>query len=245
MGGIRYQEQVFDEAVAGILSSLMMFASLSLLIPAAFEVASSESISGAHDNVLVLSRGTAVILLVLYVLCLVFRFRTHPALFKYRLQHLDGEEQPEGDSEINEEANNPSPVAAGLVFSVTTVFIVICTIYLVNSIGGFTQAWRISKTSVGLFLLPTIRLPNLIDCCVLAWEDDLNLAFLYSIRSSTQAALFVMPLMVLLGWAIGQSMTLRFQSFESVVFFLSVLVVNRLNRNGRGNYLKGALCLGM
>ena len=73
----------------------------------------------------------------------------------------------------------------------------------------------------------------------------MNAAFGYSIRSSTQVALFVMPSMVLLGWAIDQPMTLCFELFESVVFFLSVLVVNRLNRNGRSNYLKGLLCLGM
>ena len=41
-----------------------------------------------------------------------------------------------------------------------------------------------------------------------------------------QIALLVTPFLVILGWIIGQDMTLHFETFETVVFFLSVLVVN-------------------
>ena len=41
-----------------------------------------------------------------------------------------------------------------------------------------------------------------------------------------QIALLVTPFLVILGWIIGQPMTLHFETFETVVFFLSVLVVN-------------------
>jgi Ca2+:H+ antiporter len=39
-------------------------------------------------------------------------------------------------------------------------------------------------------------------------------------------------------------MTLHFHSFETVVFFISVLVVNYLIVDGKSNYLEGAMCLG-
>lgn len=41
-----------------------------------------------------------------------------------------------------------------------------------------------------------------------------------------QIALLVTPFLVILGWILGQPMTLHFETFETVVFFLSVLVVN-------------------
>ena len=39
-------------------------------------------------------------------------------------------------------------------------------------------------------------------------------------------------------------MTLNFEAFETVVFFLSVLVVNYLIQDGKSNYLEGCMCLG-
>ncbi len=66
----------------------------------------------------------------------------------------------------------------------------------------------------------------------------MDLAIGVAIGSSMQIALFVTPFLVILGWIMGEEMTLRFQSFETVVFFLSVLVVNYLIQDGKSNYLE-------
>ena len=54
------------------------------------------------------------------------------------------------------------------------------------------------------------------------------LAIGVAIGSSMQIALLVTPFLVILGWIINQPMTLKFESFETVVFFLSVLITNYL-----------------
>ena len=59
--------------------------------------------------------------------------------------------------------------------------------------------------------------------------------------SSIQIALLVTPFLVILGWTIGQPMTLHFETFETVVFFLSVLVVTYVIADGKSNYLEGAM----
>jgi Ca2+:H+ antiporter len=46
---------------------------------------------------------------------------------------------------------------------------------------------------------------------------------------------------VILGWVTGQPMTLHFETFETVVFFLSVLVVTYVILDGKSNYLEGAM----
>lgn len=53
-----------------------------------------------------------------------------------------------------------------------------------------------------------------------------------AIGSSMQIALLVTPFLVILGWIIGQPMTLHFETFETVVFFLSVLVVTYVIQDG-------------
>ncbi|KAI5292696.1 hypothetical protein KEM55_007591, partial [Ascosphaera atra] len=58
-------------------------------------------------------------------------------------------------------------------------------------------------------------------------------------------ALFVTPFLVILSWVMGREMTLHFETFETVAFFLSMLVVTLLIMDGKSNYLEGGLCLGM
>lgn len=73
----------------------------------------------------------------------------------------------------------------------------------------------------------------------------MNLAVNIALGSGLQIALLVTPLLVILGWAIGQPMSLYFQTFETIVFFVSVLVANFLILDGESNYLEGAMLIGM
>lgn len=69
----------------------------------------------------------------------------------------------------------------------------------------------------------------------------MDLALGVAIGSSMQIALLVTPFLVILGWIIDEPMTLHFQTFETVVFFLSVLVVSYVCADGKSNYLEGSM----
>lgn len=56
-----------------------------------------------------------------------------------------------------------------------------------------------------------------------ALKNKMDLAVGVSVGSSMQIALLVTPLMVLLGWIIGQNMTLNFNTFETAILFITVL----------------------
>ena len=58
-----------------------------------------------------------------------------------------------------------------------------------------------------------------------------------------QIALFVTPIIVLLGWIIGVNMSLYFSLFETISLFVSAFIVNFLVIDGRSNYLEGALLI--
>ena len=240
-GGLKYHEQKFNETVASTMSSLMAVASASLIIPATLYAALARSESDSEETLLILSHGTAIILLILYVMYLVFQLRTHTDLF-------DEEEREgnDGDGDGSEhEEHILGPWSAGVALVVITVAVAVCAEYLVDSIDSIVETAHISKTFIGLILLPIVgNAAEHVTAVVVALKDKMNLAIGVAIGSSMQIALLVTPFLVLLGWAIDKPMTLHFETFETVVFFLSVLVTNYLIHDGKSNYLEGAMLLG-
>ncbi|TKA72941.1 hypothetical protein B0A49_08799 [Cryomyces minteri] len=232
------KEQTFNSTVASTMSSLMAVAAASLIIPATLYAALSHSKSSTEGNILVLSHGTSIILLILYVMYLYFQLKSHKELF-------DEEQQAEGGDGAEQEAAILSPWAAGVALVLVTVVVAVCAEYLVDSIDSIVQTAHISKTFIGLVLLPIVgNAAEHVTACVVAYKNKMDLAIGVAIGSSMQIALFVTPFLVILGWIIHQPMTLHFQMFETVVFFVSVLVVNYLIQDGKSNYLEGAMCVG-
>lgn len=243
-GGIKESEQKFNATVASTMSSLMAVSSASLIIPATLYAVispSSSSDKGAHqdaeDNILILSHGTAIILLILYTLYLIFQLYTHTELFDEPKKPVDeGENGQDGEDgeggqqeEEEEEPHILNPVAAGVALVVVTVMVAICAEYLVDSIDSIVETAHISKTFIGLILLPIVgNAAEHVTAVVVSYKGKMDLAIGVAIGSSMQIALLVTPFLVILGWIIGQDMTLHFETFETVVFFLSILIVNYL-----------------
>lgn len=223
------------------MSSLMAVASASLIIPATLYAVMADG-KGTHDadaqnTVLFLSHGTSIIMLVLYILYLYFQLYSHHALF------ADVENQEGGDE--SDDGNTLSPVAAGVALVVITVLVAVCAEFLVGSIDSIVQSAHISKTFVGLILIPIVgNAAEHVTAVIVAYKGKMDLAINVAIGSSLQIALFVTPFLVILGWIIHEPMTLQFQGFETIIFFVSVLIVNYLIQDGKSNYLEGAMCLG-
>lgn len=238
-GGIKRQECHFNPTVASTMSSLMTVASTSLVIPATLYAALRRSANDTEKDILVLSHGTAIILLLLYILYLYFQLYSHSNLF----EATDPETGERVESD--EEPHILGPFAAGTALVVVTILVAVCAEYLVGSIDAIVETAHVSKTFIGLILIPIVgNAAEHVTAVVVAYKNKMDLAIGVAIGSSMQIALFVTPFLVILGWIIGQPMTLHFQGFETVVFFLSVLVVNYLIGDGKSNYLEGAMCLG-
>ncbi|EXJ72871.1 calcium/proton exchanger [Cladophialophora psammophila CBS 110553] len=235
VGGIRYPEQSFNSTVASTMSSLMTVATSSLIIPATLYAVMSNN-KAQDDNIMILSRGTSIILLLIYVAYLYFQLKSHANLFD------DAEAQGRED----EEAQLLGPWAAGIVLVIITLLVSVCAEYLVGSIDAIVEEAHISKTFIGLILIPIVgNAAEHVTAVIVAWKNKMDLAIGVAIGSSLQIALFVTPFLVVLGWIIDKPMTLHFETFETVSFFLASLVVVLLIQDGKSNYLEGLLCLGM
>ncbi len=211
----------------------MAVSTASLIIPATLYAVMRQSNADVDKdaNIELLSHGTAIILLILYILYLIFQLKTHSKFFDEEENvaengGLDGDTANEP-----EEKEEPilSPWAAAVALVIITVGVAICAEYLVDSIDSIVETAHISRTFIGLILLPIVgNAAEHVTACVVAWKNKMDLAIGVAIGSSMQIALLVTPFLVILGWIIGQPMTLHFETFETVVFFLSVLITNYL-----------------
>ncbi len=233
-------QQNFNSTVASTMSSLMTVAAAALIIPAALYNVLPED-ADLEGTMLILSHGTAIILLILYVMYLGFQLRTHVGLFDEQDEERTVED-PENPGQRIPEQPMMSPWAAAIVLLLTTAAVSVCAEYLVDSIDSLVETAHISKTFVGLVLIPIVgNAAEHVTAIVVALKDKMDLAMGVAIGSSMQIALLVTPFLVILGWIIDQPMTLHFQTFETVVFFLSVLVVTYVIQDGKSNYLEGAM----
>lgn len=259
-GGLGRDEQTFNNTAASTMASLMAVASASLIIPAALYQTTKEP---NFDSILQLSRATAIVILILYLMYIYFQFFSHHRLFTEDggATILTGEAQATQGQPTNGRSTTTTATAtpneaphdtvltrnqAALVLLSATVIVSVCADYLIKTIDNIVDAVGLSKTFIGLILIPIVgNAAEHVTSVVVAREDKMNLAVNIALGSGLQIALLVTPLLVILGWIIGQPMSLYFQTFETVVFFVSVLVANYLILDGKSNYLEGAMLIGI
>ncbi|CAN0085145.1 unnamed protein product, partial [Discosporangium mesarthrocarpum] len=139
-----------------------------------------------EEEVLVISRFTGVFLLLMYIQLMVFQFKTHAHLF---------------EEEEKEEAGLSLPTAC-VGLAAITALVSFLSEFLVDAIDGFTQEAHLSKTFVGIILLPIIgNAVEHVTAVTVAMKNKMELAMGVAVGSATQVAMFVVPVVVLSGWA--------------------------------------------
>ncbi|KAJ2979063.1 hypothetical protein NUW58_g7301 [Xylaria curta] len=263
-------EQEFASITAQTTASLMTLSAASIILPGALFMIvkrDHENPKDGRDITLSLSRGTAIILLLIYVLYLWFQLRTHHNLFgggpagveagPAQIEEAEAErgevDRVNHGVDLNAEGGGNSehevvmsPWSAGAVLVVTTVLVSICADYLVESIDSLVERGGISRSFIGLILIPIVgNAAEHVTAVVVAIKNKMDLAMGVAIGSSIQIALFVTPFLVVLGWIMDRDMDLHFETFETVAFGLSVLVVIYTVQDGKSNYLEGAMLISL
>jgi len=187
-----------------------------------------------ETRLLILSRGTAIVMLIIYGLFLFFQLKTHKKLYA----------DPSG-AEEEEEKNMTWPMSL-VALATITLLVAVCSEYLVDSIGGITEAWGISETFAGMILLPIVgNAAEHLTAVTVSIKNKMDLAIGVAVGSSQQIAMMVTPLMVILGWIMGQPMSLYFEVFETAVLFMTVILVFALVIDGSSNWLEGSMLMGV
>lgn len=143
-----------------------------------------------------------------------------------------------------EEKPKLNRLTAIIVLLVTTALVAVCAEFLVDSINYLVSTTGVSETFIGLIILPIVgNAAEHVTAVTVASKNKMDLAIGVALGSSIQIALFVTPVIVLLGWILNTEMSLYFSLFETVSLFASAFIVNYLMLDGRSNYLEGALLI--
>ena len=185
---------------------------------------------GGDSRLLDLSHIAAAILLLVYGLFLLFQFRTHVHLFATDGSHHEEPEMTQRDSIV--------------LLVVATVLVSWMAEILVHSVEYAAEDFGLPHLFIGVILLPLFgNAAEHFTAVTVAGKDKMDLSFAISMGSSTQIAVFIAPLMVIVAWALGVPLTFEFGILETVSAFLAVLIVNSIAADGKSNWLEGAMLL--
>eukprot|EP00640_Fibrocapsa_japonica_P004248 CAMPEP_0113945960 /NCGR_PEP_ID=MMETSP1339-20121228/53329_1 /TAXON_ID=94617 /ORGANISM="Fibrocapsa japonica" /LENGTH=235 /DNA_ID=CAMNT_0000951823 /DNA_START=104 /DNA_END=811 /DNA_ORIENTATION=- /assembly_acc=CAM_ASM_000762 len=214
-------------------SSLLLLSSLALVLPTVvWHSHHHETMGEAMDELsgeLTISRLAAVMLLFIYTQLLFFQLKTHRSLF-------------EDDDDNDEEPMSFWFALGGLAF--VTVLVTFFSDYLVSSIDGFTEEAGLSKTFVGIILLPIVgNVVEHIAAVTVAMKDKMELAMGIAVGSGAQVSIFVIPATVIIAWAMDKPMSLSFTTFEISTYAMAIIIVAHCVSSGSSNWLYGSMLI--
>ena len=227
IGGLRHGTQTFSQRIASSNAALLVLAVIGLFVPAVFAFTTSDPEQGTltEESVLV-----AVALMAGYVLSLIYQF-TNP-------------DETLGGHGATGEHGGPAWTAriAIVVLVLAAVLLAVLSEILVDSIETFIDSFGLSTFFVGVVLVPTIgNLAEHLVAVQLAAKDKMEFAMAVAYGSSLQVALFVAPILVVIGAVMGQPMDLVFTPLEVAAVAAAVGISALIALDGESNWLEGAL----
>jgi Ca2+:H+ antiporter len=237
VGGWGRREQRFEAQAVTAQSAMLLLAVTALVMPAVFQLVDGGSLPlpGAEDlrfssTLEHLSLAVAMVLMFSYLAGLVFSLRTHRDIFN-----------PDSELRTGGWTTRQSVIA----LAIAGVIVGVMSEILVGSIANAAESIGLSEFFIGAIVVAIVG--NVAEHWVavyVARKDQMDLAVNIAIGSSTQIALFVAPLLVLLSFVFGDHpLALVFNGFELAALILAVLIANRVTFEGRSNWFEGVQLL--
>jgi Ca2+:H+ antiporter len=229
-GGFRYKEQTFSRENIGIQSSMLFLAIIGLAVPT---ILASTILSPLENQVQILSDALAVILLIVYILGIVFTFITHKHLFT----------PPETTQDIQESLGTHwSKKKSFLLLAVSMAGVIVVSEILVASVETTGEELGFGQLFVGAIIVGIVgNAAEHSSAILLARKGKMELSIGIAAGSGTQIALFVVPILVFAGIAMGQPFTLVFTLLELATLFLAAIILNLIVHDGKSNWFEGVM----
>ncbi|MSU77663.1 MAG: calcium/proton exchanger [Gemmataceae bacterium] len=234
-GGCFYRKQTFNRTSASLGATLLALAAIGLIIPTIhFELTKDAVRQGTVVEPNYLSEEIAIVLALMYVLSLLFTLLTHKHLFAGK----------ETEKDIHAEPPEWSKAVALTVLLVATAGVALMSEMLVGSVEAAGTALGMNHVFVGVIVVAIIGNAAEHSTAVLvAMKDQMDLAVTIAIGSSIQIALFVAPVLVFVGMAMGVRMDLHFSAMEVIAVIVAVAVTAMISQDGETNWMEGAMLL--
>jgi len=242
-GGFRFKEQKFSRENIGFQSSMLFLAIIGLAVPTimAYTVLPPSEHPG---EIQLLSDSLAIILIIVYILGIIFTFFTHKHLFV----------QPEEPATAA--GNGAQPAAAHdddhhghwskkksfILLAASMAGVIVVSEILVGSVEATGEELGFGELFVGAIIVGIVgNAAEHSSAILLARKGKMELSIGIAAGSGTQIALFVVPILVFAGIALGQPFSLVFTLFELAVIFLAAIILNLIVHDGRSNWFEGVM----
>ncbi|HJU34275.1 MAG TPA: calcium/proton exchanger [Nitrososphaera sp.] len=231
-GGFRYKELSFSRENIGIQSSMLFLAIIGLAVPTIL----ATTILSPSDNqvqVQILSDALAIILLIVYILGIMFTFITHKHLFT----------PPETTQEMQEShGTHWSKKKSFLLLAVSMAGVIVVSEILVASVETTGEELGFGQLFVGAIIVGIVgNAAEHSSAILLARKGKMELSIGIAAGSGSQIALFVVPILVFAGIAMGQPFTLVFTLLELATLFVAAIILNLIVHDGRSNWFEGVM----
>jgi Ca2+:H+ antiporter len=226
LGGLRHRVQEYNPAAARSYATMMLLASLSMVVPSAFH----RFLGGpAPGHAAALDTGVVLVLLGAYALYLVFMLRTHPELFAAA-----------SAAEADHGAHWSLTRAGGTLLAASLGAAWMSEI-LVGAAEATGQALGMSPLFIGIVLLAVVGGAAESGAAItMARKNQMDLAVGIAMGSCLQIALFVTPVLVLSSrFFAPEPLTLGFSRLEIGALLMGVLIGGTVAGDGRSNWYKG------
>jgi Ca2+:H+ antiporter len=227
LGGLKHHLQEFNRVSARLQASLLFLATIALLVPSALVKADS-SLQVAFTGKL--SVGLAILLLLTYGLGMVFSLRTHREMF--------------GSTDHAEEAEEPWPIGLALaILAGVTVLVALVSEVFVESVQKAAEALGMTPAFVGFIVVALVGgSAEMGSAFSGAQKNRLDLSVGIALGSSSQIALFVAPVLVLLSYVLGPApMDLQFWPGAVGMMLIATITVSLVTNSGRSAWFLGVL----
>jgi Ca2+:H+ antiporter len=202
-GGLRYKEQVFKPIRAKVNGSSMTLAVIAIALPTMVISTSNIVDAAAIRNISVV---VSVILILVYGLTLLFSLKTHSYLYDVGLadEAMDAEA-----NKLHRQHSQPERLShlwlwLGVLLAATLAVAVESDLF-VGVIEPETQRVGLTPLFTGVILLPLLSdVAGCITVVRLSLKNQMDLTVATATGDSLLIALFVAPVLVLVGQVIGQ-----------------------------------------
>jgi Ca2+:H+ antiporter len=230
-GGVRFPVQTFETIGARAQVGMMALAAMAILIPSIIA-----SIGGGKfvAQSVTFSIVVSVILLVVYGLSLVFSLGTHVHLFR-------GARAAE-----TEEHGQPWSMSLTVgVMAVVTLLIIWMSEILVGTVEHAAEALGLTNLFIGVVVVAVVgNAAEHSTAVLMAMRNRMEIAISVAVGSTTQIALFVAPLLVLLSlWIAPVPLSFAFPPVEVFLVVMATFVASILLVDGRSTWFVGVQLL--
>jgi Ca2+:H+ antiporter len=226
-GGIKHGTQRFARTAATMNATLLIMASLVLVVPSLFNQAIEPNIASAES----LSLLAAGVIIVMYVLSMVYSLTA-----------------PNAEPIARPAAHMPrySIKVALALLAAATVLIALVSEILVGAVEPMVAQLGISELFVGIILVPIIgNVAEHVVAVEVALKNHMDLSMGIALGSSLQVSLFVAPLLVFISVPFGHPLLLEFTTFEMIVLLASCFIAAQVSSDGETNWLEGVLLVSL